>query len=268
MPSLESDTTSDADHKKAAHRAKGYFIEEGKLWKLSRYTPLRATAHRECITKVEAMQMARVEHSKLHMHGDMLQNQLLNKIHSPLLDASISRAILKCGQCKSFGAIHLHLLLVPITRRRPFKLLVGDYLSMPNGKGGFTKIRLYTDVFSQKLWAFKSKTAKGKDTVNSLQRISQAFVAPMTFMADGGPHFNCNKVEDFCESMGTHLHIIVVYSPWINGLLEQNNSTLLNALKCLCTLGLGKDDYEKMATEDVPKNWLDHLDSIIKNLSD
>ena len=87
-------------------------------------------------------------------------------------------------------------------------------------------------------------------------------------MANGGPHFNCHEVEDFCESMGTHLHIVAVYSLWINGLLEQNNGILLNALKCLCTPGLGEDDYKKMAMEDIPKNWLDHLDSIIKNLSD
>ena len=160
------------------------------------------------------------------------------------------------------------MLLVPITRRRPFELLVGDYLSMPNGKGGFTKIRLYADVFSQKLWAFKSKTAKGKDTVNSLQQISQVFIALTTFMADGGPHFNCHEVKDFCESMGTHLHIVAAYSPWINGLLERNNGILLDALRRLCAPGLGEDDYEKMAMEDIPRNWPDHLDSAIKNLSD
>ena len=122
---------------------------------------------------------------------------------------------------------------------------------MSNGKGGFTKIGLYTNVFLQKLWAFKSKTAKGKDTVNSLQWISQMFIALTTFMADGGPHFNCHKVEDFCESMGTHLHIVEAYSSWINGLLEWNNGILLNALKRLCTPGLGEDDYEKMAMEDI-----------------
>lgn len=92
-----TDTTSGADHKKAAHCTGGYFIKEGKLWKLGRYTPSKATACRKCIIKAEAMQMARVEHSKLHMHRDMLQNQLLDKIHLPLLDASISMAILECG---------------------------------------------------------------------------------------------------------------------------------------------------------------------------
>lgn len=204
------------------------------------------------------------------MHHNILRNQLLDKIHSPLLDASISTAILKCGWCKNFRATHLHSLLEPIMRRRPFELLVGDYLSMPNGKGGFTKIGLYADVFSQKLWAYKSKTMKGKDTVNSLQHISQAFVAPTTFMADEGPYFNCHEVKDFCESIRTHLHIVASYSPWINGngLLEQSDRILLDALKYLCAPDLGEDDFEKMATKDILKSWPDHLETTIKNLSD
>ena len=53
-------------------------------------------ACRECITKLEAVKLARVEHKKLHMHRDSLQNQLLNKIHTPLLDVSIATAILEC----------------------------------------------------------------------------------------------------------------------------------------------------------------------------
>jgi hypothetical protein len=63
---------------------------------------------------------------------------------------------------------------------------------MPPGKGGFTKIGLYADVFTQKLWGFKSKSAAGKNTVDSLQHINNAFIAPETIMVDGGSHFNCN----------------------------------------------------------------------------
>ena len=116
--------------------------------------------------------------------------------------------------------MHIHSLLTPITRRRPFELLVGDYLTMPPGKGGFLKISLYADVFLQKLWVFKLKSAAGKDTINGLHHISQGFVAPTTPMADGGPHFNCDEVHNFCREIETHLHIAAVYLPWINGLLE------------------------------------------------
>ena len=119
--------TSENDRRKAAHKAEGYFIEEGRLWRIGGYTPSQAMTCCECITKSEATQLARVEHEKLHMHRE----------------------------------------------------------------GGFSKIGLYADVFSQKLWALKSKTTMGKDTVNGLKHISQAFIAPTTFMADGGPHFNC-----------------------------------------------------------------------------
>ena len=123
-------------------------------------------------------------------------------------------------------------------------------------------------MFLQKLWAFKLKSAAGQDTINSLRHILQVFVAPTIFMADGGPHFNCDEVHNFCRDIGMHLHIAAAYSPWINGLLEQNNSILLNALKQLCRPSLGEVEYEKMVTKDIPKNWPDHLDTAIKHLTD
>jgi hypothetical protein len=164
--------------------------------------------------------------------------------------------------------MHVHALLAPITRRRPFELLVADYLSMPPGKGGFTKIGLYADVFAQKLWGFKSKSAAGKNTVDSLRRINNTFIAPETIMVDGGSHFNCNEVREFCDSIGSKLHVVAAYSPWLNGLLEGYNGILLNALKRLCAPGLGEDDYANMATKDIPSNWPEHLDTAIKHLSD
>jgi len=141
--------------------------------------------------------------------------QLLDKIHSPLLDASICKAIMECGRCKNFGPMHVHALLAPMTRRRPFEALASDYLSMPTGKGGFGKIGLYIDVFARKLWGFKSKTAAGKNTVDNLRRITQAFTAPEVLIVDGGSHFDCNEVREYCDSIGTKLHVVAAYSPWL-----------------------------------------------------
>ena len=64
---------------------------------------------------------------------------------------SITKAILDCRKCKSFGATHLHSLFEPITRRHPFELMVADTLSMPKGKDGFTKLGLWMDVYSQRV---------------------------------------------------------------------------------------------------------------------
>ena len=218
--------------------------------------------------KQEAVKLARTEHNKLHMHCNVLQNQLLNKFLSPFLDTSITTVILRCKRCKNFSSAHLHSLLAPITHHRAFKLLIGDYLSMPAGKGSYTKIGLYANVFSQKLWAFKLKSAKEKDTVNSLHSIVQNFTAPSTIMADGSSHFNCKEVKTYCDEIGMNLHITAAYSLWINGLLEGSNGILLNALKWLCTPNLGEDDYKQMRIENIPKNWPDHLNTTIKHLSD
>jgi len=260
--------TSDMDRKRAKHRAEGYFIDNGKLWRLGGATPTRAVPRRECVSKAEAVSLAKTEHAKLHMGCDLIRIQLLDRIYSPLLDASITTAILDCGHCKNFSTMHVHALLAPITRHRPFQLLVGDYLSMPIGKGGFSKIGLYADLFSQRLFAFKSKTAAGRNTVDSLRRIVQTFIAPETFMVDGGTHFNCDEVREYCDSIGTKLHVVAAYSPWLNGLLEGSNGILLNALKRLCSPGLGEDDYAEMETKNIPNNWPTHLDAAVKNLSD
>jgi RNase H-like domain found in reverse transcriptase len=107
--------SSDADRKRAAHRAEGYFVEDNKLWRLGGATPSRAVPRRECVTKLEATQMAREEHAKLHMRRDHIRTQLLDRIYSPLLDASITTAIRECARCKNFGNMHIHSLLVPIT---------------------------------------------------------------------------------------------------------------------------------------------------------
>jgi hypothetical protein len=93
------------------------------------------------------------------MGCDVVKIALMDSITSPNLDLSVMKGIQSCAQCKNFGPAHLNALLQPITRRHPFELIVGDYLSMPPGKGGFHMIALYLDTFSQHVWAFKYKTA-------------------------------------------------------------------------------------------------------------
>jgi hypothetical protein len=87
-------------------------------------------------------------------------------------------------------------------------------------------------------------------------------------MVDGGTHFNCDEVREYCDSVGTKLHIVAAYSPWLNRLLEGSNGILLNALKRLCYPGLGEDDYAEMETKNIPSNWPTHLDAAVKSLSD
>ena len=166
-----------------------------------------------------------------HFHHDLMKMALLDKIHTPHLDQAIVKAISDCARCKNFGGTHLHALLQPITRRHPFELLVGDYLSMPPGKGGFHTIGLYLDTFTQHVWGFKFKTAgTGKTTVKSLDNIYGSFAPAEVFMSDGGKHFKNKEVQQCCEKWGSRHHVVAAYSPYINGLVEGTNKILLYIL--------------------------------------
>jgi RNase H-like domain found in reverse transcriptase len=132
----------------ARHRASEYMIEDGRLWRVAGGHSTRARSRVECVTRDEATQLAKHEHeSNGHWQRDSVKKSLLDRIWSPGLDASIVKGITECGVCKNFGGTHLHSLLDPITRRHPFELLVGDYLSLPAGKGGYHTVGLYLDTY-------------------------------------------------------------------------------------------------------------------------
>ena len=187
--------------KRARHRASEYAIDEGKLWRVAGGHSTRARSKVECITREEATQLAALEHeTNGHWQRDSVKKSLLDRIWSPGLDASIIKGITNCGVCKNFGGKHLHSLLDPITRRHPFELLVGDYLSLPTGKGGFHTVGLYLDTYSQHVFGYKYKMAgSAKTTVDSLDRIFHGFAPWETFMTDGGRHFDNKEVRELCE---------------------------------------------------------------------
>jgi hypothetical protein len=230
---------SERERKKAKHWAEGYMIEGEKLWKLGSGKRARGRLRVECVTKEEAAILAEGEHRKGgHWGRDAVKIALMDKVWCPGMDAVILEAIRGCGTCKNFGSTHIHSLLQPITRRHPFELLVGDYLSMPNVVGRYHTLGIYLDTYSQHMWAFKYKTVgTAKTTINSLQIIFQNFVPSECFMTDGGLHFDNEAVKEFCKEWRTDREVVAAYSPWVNGLVEGGNKILLHVLKRLCARG-------------------------------
>ena len=165
---------------------------------------MRAITRRECVTQKEAMELAWQEHETGgHFHRDLIKIMLLDRIDSPKLDKSIIAAISDCAKCKNFSSTHLNALLQPITWRHPFELLVGDYLSMPMGKGGYHTVGLYLNTCLQHIWRDKFKTAgTGKMMIKSLMNIYENFTPAEMFMSDGGRHFNNMEVKEFCTKLG------------------------------------------------------------------
>ena len=244
-------------------------VEEDKLWFIGGGAGVRARPRRECITKAEAVARAREEHENNgHWHRDAIKLALLDRYHGPRMDESIVTAITDCARCKSFGGTHLHALLNPITRRHPFELLVGDYLSMPAGKGGYKTIGLYLDTFSQHVWGFMFKThGSAATTAKSLTSIFHNFAPPETVMTDGGSHFNNQEIRDLCAEWGATLHVTPAYSPWVNGLVEGTNRLLLYILARLCAPEMGEDGWQDTDWKSLPSTWPDHFDKAIQILN-
>jgi transposase InsO family protein len=258
------------DRKKARHRALDYLIEDGHLWHVGGKKSVRARARKECVTEEEATVMASEEHTKGgHFKCDLVKMQLMDKIKSPHLDRSILKAIRDCGRCKNFGNTHLHSLLEPITRRHPWELLVGNYLSISKGIGGFTYLGVYLKAYSQHIFVFKhKKVGTGKTTVEALWQIGNAYTDTETFMVDGGSHFNNAEVREFCAERGIKLHTVAAYSAWINGLVEGTNKILLGVLKRLCAPDLGEDEYALITDfTHLPKNWPKYLNEAVRQLN-
>ena len=267
---LELDQGTDLRRRKCAcHRASEYMIEDGKLWRVAGGHSTRARSRVECVTKEEATQLARLEHeSNRHWQRDSVKKSLLDRIWSPGLDTSIVKGITDCGVCKNFGGKHLHLLLEPITRRHPCELLVGNYLSLLAGKGGYHMAGLYLDTFSQHVFGYKHKTAgSAKTTTESLGKIFHEFAPWETFMSDGGKHFDTKEVRELCKKWGTKTVVMPAYSPWVNGLVEGTNKLFLHILKRLGAPDLNNKEIERMLTDDLPKNWPDHFDKAIQILN-
>ena len=223
----------------------------------------------KCISREEAFNRAKCLHEAGgHWGRDALKIALSDRYHSPKLDVLIMKALQECTKCKNFGAPKLNALLEPIIRRHPFEVLVGDYLSMPTGKGGYHTLGLFLDTFLQHLWVTKFKMAgTGKTTIDSLGMIFNNFIVPETFMMDGGRHFDNKQVKTYCAKWSCKHHVIAAYSPWINGLVEGTNELLLHVLKRLCAPDLGEDTAMDNDWEKLPKTWPDHLDEAVRALN-
>jgi hypothetical protein len=81
----------------------------GKLWRVGGGTGNRVVAKRECVTRAEAVDLAKTEHEQNgHWHRDSIKLALMNRVCSPGLDRSIVTAIEQCGKCRNFGGKNLH----------------------------------------------------------------------------------------------------------------------------------------------------------------
>ncbi|KAJ3912113.1 hypothetical protein F5877DRAFT_54508, partial [Lentinula edodes] len=79
---------------KAKHKAARYMVEDNRLWKVGGNEGIRERARVECVTRKEAVELAKVQHGKAgHWGRDSVKLALMDRIWSPKLDESVMEAI-------------------------------------------------------------------------------------------------------------------------------------------------------------------------------
>ncbi|TEB28851.1 hypothetical protein FA13DRAFT_1632806, partial [Coprinellus micaceus] len=85
---------SEKERKKARHRAEGYMIDDGKLWRIGGGKKARGRSRVECVTREEAVKLAEVEHKRGgHWGRDAVKIALMDKVWVPGMDAVVLEAI-------------------------------------------------------------------------------------------------------------------------------------------------------------------------------
>ncbi|QRW11147.1 Retrovirus-related Pol polyprotein from transposon opus [Ceratobasidium sp. AG-Ba] len=268
-PGNPSSPDAEKERKRRAHKAEGYFIDGGKLW-LAAGKHGRNGHEVECIPISEGQELAlSVHEAGGHFGRDMTVLTLQKRFHWPRLRQHATEAVTTCPRCKNFGPRLLSALLKPITRARPFDLLVGDYVALPEGHGGFKTVLVIVDVYSRYLFAFPSrKPGTGRFTVDALEKISNLLLTPKTFMADGGKHFDCDEVRTWAAGRGVQALKTPPYAPWANGLAEGYVKLLVGRLKTLCAPTVGEDPVDIDDPNTTPTAWPKHLTTAVAQLND
>ena len=257
-----------SERQRAMHRAKGFMVDNGKLWRVST-RPQDQVARTECKPTSSGFDITLKAHQvNGHFSADSLKLHLRDKYFWPSLNTDCRQACIKCPQCKSFGPVKLNVLLQPIRRVRPFDLTAGDYVSLPKGKGSFKTLGVYINTCSNFIWVSKIKMVGTRfTTLNSLRRICLDYAMPRAFMTDGGSHFKNSAVDEFCTDNNVQHIVTPAYALWVNGLVESTNNLLLSRLKQICALDLDKEPGQ-VDPNSIPWNWPEHLNEAVHAIND
>ncbi|KAG9102948.1 hypothetical protein FRC06_000692 [Ceratobasidium sp. 370] len=256
--------------KRAAHRAVGFEVADGKLWRIAGKGSQRAPRV-ECVPKEEGLALALAMHEAAgHFGRDLTILTLQDRYFWPNLRSDVITAVTSCPRCRNFGPKLMNALLAPITRSRPFDLLSGDYLSLPIGTGGFKTVLLFVDVYSRFVFRFMTKSSgTGAFSVDCLDKLCNHIMTPLSFLSDNGSHFSCQEIEEWAYRNEVSLPKPPPYTPSVNGLVEEANRILLGRLRALCAGDIGEEqDNPNRPPTPPPRSWPKFFQLAIRQMND
>ena len=95
------------------------------------------------------------------------------------------------------------------------------------------KLLVMVDDASMFLGLHGAHEATADETVDGLEAWGAYFGIPSTWVTDGGSHFNNTVIDELKRRYGAVHHIVVAYSPWANGTVENMMRKLLKVFRVL-----------------------------------
>ncbi|EPQ30438.1 uncharacterized protein PFL1_01964 [Pseudozyma flocculosa PF-1] len=235
-------------------RQRLYFVKDGQLWYRSALWPLRV------VSRKEGRDILRQVHDREGHYGRatiLTKLRLQQRLTWPRLVHDVAEFVKRCQTCQQFGPTE-GTTLSPVVVISPMETWAADFVSLPLSHG-INKLLVVIDYFSRFTWAFPVRSATGKEVVKALASLRKALGhLPHTLVTDGGSHFDCQEVAVYLESVGTLHHITPAYAPWVNGMVERANRSILDEIKKLSA------PTEVPIGETASAQWLPHLDDALR----
>lgn len=145
----------------------------------------------------------------------------------------IEEYIKKCLPCiRNNPAIPLqHPAKVTIIRNLFDRIALDITGGFPMSNNGFTKILVIVEYLSKliKLYPLKTKTAE--EVAEKLWLWITTYGPPKEILTDQGTEFLNNVIEKMINKIGIERRVTSPFSPWVDGMAEKGNFTVVTALK-------------------------------------
>ncbi|EPQ27762.1 uncharacterized protein PFL1_04899 [Pseudozyma flocculosa PF-1] len=235
-------------------RQRLYFVKDGQLWYRSALWPLRI------VSRKEGRYILQQVHDREGHYGRatiLAKLRLQQRLTWPRLVSDVAEFVKRCQTCQQFGPTE-GTTLSPVVVISPMETWAADFVSMPSSHG-ISKLLVVIDYFLRFTWAFPVRSATGQEVVKALTLLCKALGHLLhTLVTDGGSHFDCQEVATYLKNVGTLHHITPSYAPWVNGMVERANRSILNELKKLSA------PTEVPIGETASAQWLPHLDDALR----
>lgn len=223
-----------------------YALKGGKVYKIT------GRGLRWVVPKAARFQILRMAHDESgHFGFDKTFDLVSSQYWFKKMRRFVRKYVQNCLNCLYFklpggkqqGSLH------PIPKNPvPFHTIHVDHLGpFIKTRTGNTQLFIIIDAFTKFIIIYPVKSTKSQYVIRCLQDMIKYFGVPHRIKADRGKAFTSDDFKNYCNEIGTKLHLNAVAMPRGNGQVERYYQTILNSLSVM-RADLNDDQWDDNVT--------------------